>query len=191
MASEGTSMWQLPGGLGRFGVAWPLVALLRALWWSVQGLDSLVEGVLKRTAGSRYERTGHCLKTGECCELISMEAPAFAYRWPRILGLFLRLGEIVYPFRLHARAGDEFLYTCENFDRQRRVCKNYRFRPKICRDYPAFGYFSKPSFFKGCGFGVRLRNRPGSFVEVLDSKRKEAAAPPLDPSSALRPLDPH
>lgn len=167
-------------------MVWPLVALLRALWWCVQGLDSLVEGFLKRVIGTRYERTGSCLRTGECCELVSLEAPGFSYRWPRLLGLFVRLGEIVYPFRLHARAGNEFLYTCNNFDRERRLCKNYRFRPKVCRDYPAVGFFSRPYFFKGCGFGIRLRNKTGSFVEILDSKRRDEGIglgkeQPLDP----------
>ena len=165
--------WQLPGGLGRFGLLWPVIALIRMIWWCAQGLDSIAARMIRRVVPPRYERTGSCLKTGMCCEYIAMSVPEVTMRWPLFLGFMLRLGEILYPFKLHARAGDEFLYTCHNFDAERRICRNYRFRPRVCRDYPEVGFFSRPKFFKGCGFSVRLRGKKGSFIEILDAKRRD------------------
>src|SRR5262245_3099490 len=107
MDSEQRGPWHLPGGLRRFGIGWHLVGLMRVVWWSVQSLDGAIENVLKRLLGTRYERTGGCARTGECCEFIALSAPGFAHRAPWLLGVFVRLGEILYPFRLHGRSGDD------------------------------------------------------------------------------------
>lgn len=165
----------LPGGLSRFGVLAPLVALARMLWWLGQFIDGLAERLIKCFVRTRYERTGGCLKTGQCCEVIVMVPPDSMRRWPRLRLLIAKAGEVLYPFRLRGMEDDGFVYTCYNFDTERRICLNYRFRPKVCRDYPEVGFYTRPYFYKGCGFGIRLRGRKGSFVEALDKQRKRGS----------------
>jgi Fe-S-cluster containining protein len=153
---------------------WPLVAWLRICWWASQLLDGYVQAGLKRLfGGTRYERTGACIRSGTCCELIAMEPPRLALRRPRLLASLLRLGEVLYPFRYERMDDGMALYTCHNFDRERRVCLNYRFRPRICREYPPVPIYGRLYFNKGCGFSMRLRGRRNSFIEILDSKRRE------------------
>jgi hypothetical protein len=142
------------------------------LWWIGQAFDGLVQGLLRRIVRPRYERTGGCLQTGLCCELITMSPSPWMRRWPRLRALLVRGGEILYPFQYRGTQDDRSLYTCYNFDAERRSCRNYRFRPKVCRDYPEVGFYTRPHFYKGCGFGIRLRGRKRSFVEVLDEQRK-------------------
>jgi hypothetical protein len=108
-----------------------------------------------------------------CCEFISMQVPKVTMRWPLFLGFMLRLGEILYPFKLHARAGDEFLYTCHNFDAERADLPELSVSSESLQGLPEIGFFSRPKFFKGCGFSVRLRGKKGSFVEILDGKRRD------------------
>ena len=90
---------RLPGGLAEFRWTWPLVAWIRVCWWASQLLDGLVQAGLKRLVGTRYERTGGCIRSGSCCEVIAMEPPAFALRRPRLLAFLVRVGEVLYPFR--------------------------------------------------------------------------------------------
>ena len=120
-----------------------------------------------------------------CCEVIAVYSPWPLAGWPRLIRGIARLGELIYPFRFNSIQGQHFLYTCENFDAASRTCLNYRFRPRVCREYPAVSHFGRPQFYKGCGFSVRLRGRPGSFVEVLDRRRKQA--PPPGPVQRGRP----
>jgi Fe-S-cluster containining protein len=177
---------RLPGGLRRFGWLWPAVALLRATWWTAQLLDSAAMALVYRFAGTRYERTGACVQSGACCELIVLETPVFSLGHPRAFRFFARLAGLLYPFRFERIEGQHAFYSCYNFDPRSRRCLNYRFRPQLCRDYPPVGFFSRPYFFKGCGFSVRLRGRPDSFVAVLDSKRRPSG-PPLELAPPPRP----
>lgn len=181
--------FQLPGGLARFGWMWPVVAALRVFWWTFQLLDSAVEKVVRKFLKTRWVREGACGQSGECCEVILMVAPRFFERRPGWLAAFAALGEVLYPFRFQQISQDQrLMMTCENFDSKARHCRNHRFRPKICRDYPPVEFFKRPALFRGCGFQIHLRQN--GFAEALKRASRATASHdslPSPPSSGDGP----
>jgi hypothetical protein len=131
----------------------PKVGIIIRLIRSISALDSLFRRLARLVIKPRWERTGKCLRCGECCKLIGigMEdkmariAPLrnFVIWWASRFDGFI--------FQEWDRANEVLLFRCRYF--QNNSCSNYKARPQMCRDYPTIhNFFKEPVFFPSCGF---------------------------------------
>ncbi|OGC03442.1 hypothetical protein A2276_00835 [candidate division WOR-1 bacterium RIFOXYA12_FULL_43_27] len=116
-------------------------------------LDNFVTMGLKSLFPTRHKITGRCKMCGNCCREIRMKiAPAFlsskfftelVIRWISWLFDFYLI-EIDFEHQ-------DLVFSCYHRGEDGK-CKNYFWRPSICRNYPLLDYFKKPVFLPGCGY---------------------------------------
>ncbi len=125
----------------------------------------------------KYYRKGQCNRCGCCCENIyvrhNSKVISSTEEFEKIKN------EDSYSFYQHISVvgKDDFglLFSCDKFDKEKRICKDHKNRPSICRNYPSEEIFS---------FGARLQEKCGysfepveSFAEVFEKIQKKKPSP--------------
>lgn len=109
----------------------------------------------------RYYRLGECAQCGCCCENI------YVRHHGKVIQNEIEFEEIKkidnYSFYKHISIikKDDFglVFSCDKFDKKRRLCTDHKNRPSICRNYPSEEIFS---------FGAQLQERCGyNFVPII------------------------
>ena len=113
--------------------------------------------ILKR----RYYRLGKCALCGCCCENIYVR-----HNGKVILdeNEFKKIQETdSYSFYKHITiiGKDDFglIFSCDKFDKEKRLCKDHKNRPSICKNYPSEEIFS---------FGAQLQDKCGFSFEPIE-----------------------
>lgn len=113
--------------------------------------------ILKR----RYYRFGSCAKCGKCCEKI------YVRHKNKVISTLDEFEEIknndTYSFYKHISVVDKddfgLVFSCNWFDKEKRLCKNHKARPSICKNYPSEEIFS---------FGAQLHPECGFHFEPIE-----------------------
>jgi len=115
----------------------------------------------------KYYKFGKCNMCGACCENI------YVFHSGKIIKTkedFLELqNKTDYPFYrfISITGSDEFglIFKCDKFDETKKLCKDHKRRPSICRNYPSEEIFKLGASLKeGCGYGFEPIEK---FDEVL------------------------
>jgi len=134
-------------------IRWPIKCLLLPFIY----LDLIMQKLAKKIIRPPYRQTGGCKKRGACCHYILMiKFPPplswiFHFWHTQINGFYRRSKRIYY-----SNSKPVIVYGCRYLNKDG-SCKNYRFRPMICRKYPNIESFSEPHIMKGCGFAAEPR----------------------------------
>lgn len=126
--------------------------------------------ILKR----KYYRLGKCAKCGACCEKIYVRHANKVILNEEEFEKIKK--EDTYSFYKHIKiiGKDEFglVFACNLFDKEKRLCKDHKKRPSICRNYPSEEIFM---------FGAKLHDNCGfsfepivPFCEVFEKIKKKS-----------------
>lgn len=110
----------------------------------------------------KYYRLGKCLKCGGCCENIYIRHEG------KVISSSSEFEEIKktdkYSFYQHISVTGEdkfgLIFSCNKFDKEKRICKDHKNRPSICRNYPSEEIFS---------FGAQLQDKCGFYFQPIES----------------------
>lgn len=147
-----------------------LAVITRALYLLV-GLfflymERAANWVIGYNSKTQYIRKGACRKCGKCCQVLGIEYPNFFNRIPWIFRPTIKWHEFRYGFTYLNSEGNYFLYKC-NFVTPEGRCSVYRFRPRLCREYPKLRLYGKSPTHFDCGFYFVPRDGRSSFEEAL------------------------
>lgn len=124
--------------------------------------------ILKR----RYYRFGKCVCCGACCENIYVRHNS------KIIQTIDEFENIKktdnYSFYQHIKVIDKdelgLIFACEKFDKEKRLCKDHKNRPSICKKYPSEEIFKMGAqLCSKCGFSFSPIEK---FDEVLKKVSK-------------------
>lgn len=144
--------------------------------------DSLFKKIKKfyylKILKKKYYKFGTCLKCGCCCENIYVRHDGKVIKE---IAEFERIKEIdPYSFYKHITVVgvDEFglLFSCNKFDKEKRLCTDHKNRPSICRNYPSEEIFS---------FGASLQKKCGFRFEPIESFNEVFARVSKHPSKTF------
>jgi Fe-S-cluster containining protein len=138
---------------GRFGIT-----LLRFIFLLPSLVDMQVVRFWKRIFPPAFPIVGQCHMCGRCCINIVGDPPDFIKHNRWLLGLYIAFHSTTHNFEPFGRGpDDEVMFKCRYLGPDH-LCRNYRLRPRICRDYPFQYWFEEPVFIKGCGHRVKLKD---------------------------------
>jgi hypothetical protein len=124
--------------------------LLRPVVWISAGVDRLVRLFRK----PRWRITGHCRRCGECCHLLAMGLSPFMSRRAYLQDIIRWYYEANYGFHYEGlNDGRWMMFCCPHLDRDN-LCRIYRRRPRICREYPSPYQAARPDVPPECGYHV-------------------------------------
>lgn len=175
-------IWGLWAAIGLLGLDLYLRnRLLRGLWRELlRGftlLDLACARLVQRCVRPRYVLRGRCQKRGLCCQNIVAQPPRLIRRRPRLLQLFAHFHRVMHNFHVVARTDDGgLIFSCGHLKTDGR-CGIYRYRPRICRDYPVLPFFGPPQLLPGCGYRVAPR--------VVAAMRAPASLAIVNPHTAV------
>ena len=110
--------------------------------------------ILKR----RYYRYGKCNMCGRCCKNI------YVWHEKKVISSKEEFEKIKnkssYSFYKHIRitGNDDFglIFSCDKFDEEKKLCKDHKKRPSICKNYPNEKIFSfGASLYDDCGYSFK------------------------------------
>lgn len=138
-------------------IRWPL----RILAYPPMIIDVYAQKIVFLFFKSRYKIVGGCKKRGNCCRFIHMGWPdekkkltlftkIYVFWQTEVLGFYFRDFSFMEDNQLTK------VMSCRYLS-EKGVCKHYRLRPGICRNWPKKHLIHKPHLLKGCGFQVKLR----------------------------------
>ena len=126
--------------------------------------------ILKR----KYYRSGSCSKCGACCENIYIRHNSKIIQTKEEFEKIKENDDYSFYKHVDIVGSDDFglIFSCNKFDKDKRLCKDHKHRPSICRKYPSEQIFS---------FGAQLQDKCGfkfkpiqSFDEVLQKISKKS-----------------
>jgi hypothetical protein len=143
-----------------------------------------------------YEIKGSCDQRGVCCQHIIGDPPRFVKKtW--LLRLYAGFHAMWHRFHVVGRGpNDELIFACGHLQTDGR-CGIYRYRPRLCRDYPLRPFFGIPKVLPGCGYRVEPRRvakmvkRPSLRVINPRVAVHHPTPPRRDPYAMDRPEDFH
>jgi len=115
---------------------------------------------------TEYIKKGSCNKCGKCCQVLAIQYPKFFNRFPRLLKTTINWHEFRYNFSYLNKEHNYLLYKC-NYPKADGTCSIYRFRPRLCREYPKITLYGRPSAHPSCGFYFVRRDGRKTFDEEV------------------------
>lgn len=175
--------------------------VLRTLWKEAIRagilLDLACVRLLQRIIRPGYVLQGACDKRGVCCQHIIGDPPRAIKDRPRLLSLYARYHAVAHRFSVVARGpNDELIFSCGHLKSDGR-CGIYRYRPRLCRNYPVVPFFGPPRVLPGCGYKIAARSvaamQPRKSLPILNAVPAiHHPTPPQRPQGDLeRPEDYH
>lgn len=114
--------------------------------------------ILKKVFPSFYKIDGKCKKCGQCCKEILLKMTPRQINSKFFRGIVVKWLSWLYDFYL---LDIDYINCYLAFSCKHRgddgKCQNYFFRPPICRNFPLFDYFKKPTFIPNCGFNALVK----------------------------------
>lgn len=121
----------------------------------------------------RYYRSGKCNMCGCCCENIYVRHNGKVIFEEKEFDEIKRTDSYSFYHHISVIGKDDFglIFSCDKFDKEKRLCKDHKNRPSICRNYPSEEIFSfGASLQQDCGFTFTPIE---SFNEVFDKISKQ------------------
>ena len=174
---------------------------LRTLWKEAIRagilLDLACVRLLQRVIRPGFVIQGACDKRGVCCQHIIGDPPRAVKDRPRLLALYARYHALAHRFSVVARGpNDELIFSCGHLKSDGR-CGIYRYRPRLCRNYPVLPFFGAPRVLPGCAYKIAPRvvaaMQPRKSLHILNPVPAiHHPTPPQRPAGDLeRPEDYH
>ncbi|MBQ8635675.1 YkgJ family cysteine cluster protein, partial [bacterium] len=109
----------------------------------------------------RYFRCGKCLKCGCCCENIYVRHNGDVIKTQEEFENIKNNDSYSFYHHISVIGKDDFglIFECNKFDKEKRICKDHKNRPSICRNYPSEEIFS---------FGAQLQDKCGFSFEPIE-----------------------
>ena len=107
--------------------------------------------ILKR----RYYRLGKCALCGACCEKIYVRHGKDVIKTSEEFENIKKIDNYSFYQHISIVDKDEFglVFSCNLFDKEKRLCKDHKNRPSICRNYPNEQIFSfGANLHENCGY---------------------------------------
>jgi hypothetical protein len=125
---------------------------IHRLMGPVSTLSGLMTALERRLRPPRWTITGGCTRCGECCRLLAVSVTPFLARHPAAVRFVQRFHEVNYGF-VHEgyEAGKGLLFHCPHLGDDN-LCRVYRRRPRMCREYPSAHSADPPDVPPACGF---------------------------------------
>ena len=114
--------------------------------------------ILKR----RYYRTGKCACCGCCCENIYIRHKGNVIQTKEEFESIKQNDDYSFYKHISIINKDEFglVFSCDKFDKIKRLCTDHKNRPSICKNYPSEEIFS---------FGAQLQENCGYNFKPIES----------------------
>jgi hypothetical protein len=116
-------------------------------------LDNLIMQGLKKLFPVKHKITGKCRQCGNCCQGIYLKMSEGQKRSRLFVDVCVRWLSWLYDFYLIKidYENNYLIFSCKHKG-QNGSCRNYFWRPPVCRNYPLQDYFKETVFLPGCGF---------------------------------------
>ena len=114
--------------------------------------------ILKR----KYFRIGKCAMCGCCCENIYVRHKNNVIKTKEEFEEIKKVDDYVFYKHITIVGNDDFvlIFSCDKFDKEKRICTDHKNRPPICKNYPSEEIFS---------FGATLQDNCGYKFEPIES----------------------
>ena len=136
--------------------------IVRAISWSIgwtfeiiQLIESAILYPFKRT---EYVRIGGCKNSGTCCKALGIVIPKWLLKIPGVERYFVWWHHYCYNFNYIGTNDNMLVYSCNHLTEDNK-CSIYRWRPRMCRQFPHVTFWGMPDIHKGCGFSFKKRNQ--------------------------------
>ncbi|MBQ4646844.1 MAG: YkgJ family cysteine cluster protein [Candidatus Gastranaerophilales bacterium] len=125
-----------------------------------------------RILKKKYYRLGKCAQCGCCCENIYVRHHGKVIQNEEEFEKIKKSDNYSFYKHISIIKKDDFglVFSCDKFDKEKRLCKDHKNRPSICKNYPSEEIFS---------FGAQLQDKCGyrfeaiiPFCEVLEKIKK-------------------
>ncbi len=109
----------------------------------------------------RYFRYGTCKMCGCCCENIYVRHKNKVIQTQEEFEQIKKEDDYSFYQHIEIISKDDFglIFECSKFDKEKRICKDHKNRPSICRNYPSEEIFS---------FGAQLQENCGFYFEPVE-----------------------
>lgn len=113
--------------------------------------------ILKR----RYYRFGTCAQCGACCRNIYVRHNNSVIKTKEEFEKIKKNDNYSFYQHIEVIGSDDFglIFACQKYDKEKRLCKDHKNRPSICRNYPSEEIFS---------FGAQLQEKCGYHFEPIE-----------------------
>ena len=113
--------------------------------------------ILKR----KYYRNGKCTMCGCCCENIYVRHNGKVILDENEFREIQKSDSYSFYHHITIIGKDDFglIFSCDKFDKEKRLCKDHKNRPSICINYPSEEIFS---------FGAQLQEKCGFSFEPIE-----------------------
>ena len=110
----------------------------------------------------KYYRRGKCTMCGCCCENIYVRHNGSVILDEAEFENIKNTDDYSFYQHISIIGKDDFglIFSCDKFDKEKRLCKDHKKRPSICRNYPSEEIFS---------FGASLQDKCGFSFEPIES----------------------
>ena len=110
----------------------------------------------------RYYRLGSCAQCGCCCENIYVRHHGAVIQNEEEFKEIRKTDNYSFYKHISIIGKDDFglIFSCDKFDKEKRLCTDHKNRPSICRNYPSEEIFS---------FGAQLQEDCGFRFEPIQS----------------------
>ncbi len=129
--------------------------------------------ILKR----RYYRLGKCARCGACCENIYVRHKSKVIETQEEFEKIKAIDNYSFYHHINIIGKDEFglVFECQKFDKEKRLCKDHKNRPSICKNYPSEEIFQMGAqLCDKCGFKFEpIEKFDEVFKRVLKKPVKE------------------
>lgn len=130
---------------------------LRLAFLPLAGISRLQELLARQLLPRRWPLSGSCNRCGRCCRLLAVGVPAWLGRRSRLLAMVRGYYEENYGFVYEGfRADGCVVFSCASLGSDN-LCRIYRRRPRLCRQYPDAWGPDRPDLYPECGY--RLEDR--------------------------------
>lgn len=123
----------------------------------------------------RYYRHGSCNMCGACCENIYVRHNGHIIKDEAEFKEIQEKDSYIFYKHIDIISKDDFglIFSCQKFDKEKKLCKDHKNRPPICRNYPSEEIFSFGAMLEeDCGYHFSPIE---SFEEVLKKVEKKAS----------------
>ena len=118
-----------------------------------------------------YIRRGQCQHSGTCCRHLGMQIPEPWMRRPWLVRYLVWWHRYRFNFQYLGKTEEILIYECDYITKGN-LCSIYKWRPRLCRDFPKVQLWGFSKLHRGCGFRFTRRGR-ADFVETLEREKKK------------------
>ncbi len=113
--------------------------------------------ILKR----KYFRYGKCRMCGGCCENIYIKHKNKTIKTKEEFEKIKQKDNYSFYQHITPISKDEFglIFACDKFDKEKKLCKEHKKRPSICKNYPSEEIFK---------MGAQLKDNCGYYFEPIE-----------------------